>query len=313
MRKKNLKPVITGSVLIIPVLLLSAGFNASAKSTLPKINTGTTGIKVNQIKLPKTTPSSGGLKTIANKIIRNPFKTPSSNVKPKFPIDRCNSISPSNGSTNLSSNKTNFNSESTGPIYENVLTLNTSGGGNKTAPPTPPKNRPLPPIPSSNNSSGGSLTKRPAYNPSKGKAPAPPTNVKPYKPGDSTNKNSLSPKNNQNNGNLYVDVDTPNNGQTSQPYKPINSTNKNKLSIKNTQSKFDDPIYEEIDVPNNGQTTSKPYNSGNSTNKNKLSSKNNKNDDPIYDEVYEPIYESINDPIYQNTGNFNDPIYDFPE
>ncbi len=210
MRKKNLKPVITGSVLIIPAILLSARIGANAKSSLPKINTGSSGIKINQMKLPRMTPSTGGLKTIANKVMKtNPFKTSSSNVNNsnpnKFPVDRCNSI---NSSTNLknnsnknsitSNNDPDFNPGNTGPVYENVLTLNTSSGNKGTKPTLSPKNRPLPPIPGSD-SNGGS-GKRPAYNPNKGKAPAPPTNVEPYRPGSNSNKNKLTPKQN-NNGN----------------------------------------------------------------------------------------------------------------
>lgn len=238
MRKKNLKPVITGSVLIIPAILLGAGIGANAKSSLPKINTGSAGIKINQMKLPKMTSSTGGLKTIATKIMKNPFKTSSSNTgnsnPNKFPVDRCNSIQVSNNFKNTSNkgsltsnNDPDFNPGSTGPIYENVLTVNTSSSNKGPKPTLSPKDRPLPPIPSSN-SSGGS-GKRPAYNPNKGKAPAPPSNVEPYRPGN-------------------------------------NNSNKNKLTPKSNNSSYDD----------------------------------------------DPIYESIDDPIYQNTGNFNDPIYDIP-
>lgn len=208
MRKKNLKPVITGSVLIIPVILLGAGIGANAKSPLPKINTGSSGIKINQMKLPRMTPSTGGLKTIATKIMKNPFKTSGSNVNNsnpnKFPIDRCNSIqaSPnfknnSNKGSITSSNDPDFN-PGTGPVYENVLTVNTSSGNKGTKPTLSPKNRPLPPIPGSNESSGGGSGKRPAYNPNKGKAPEPPSNVEPYRPGSTNNKNKLTLKQNNN-------------------------------------------------------------------------------------------------------------------
>lgn len=234
MRKKNLKPVITGSVLIIPAILLGAGIGANAKSSLPKINTNSTGIKINQIKLPKMTPSTGGLKTIANKVIKNnPFKTSGSNVNNsnpnKFPVDRCNSINSytnfknnSNKGSLTSNNDPDFNPGNTGPVYENVLTVNTPSSNKGPKPTLSPKDRPLPPIPGSNSSVGSG--KRPAYNPNKGKAPAPPTDVEPYRPG-STNSNS----------------------------------NKNKLTLKSNNNSYDDePIYQNTgnfgdpiyDIPN---------------------------------------------------------------
>ena len=228
MRKKNLKPVITGSVLIIPVLLSSAGLNANAKSHLPKIHTGNLGVKAAMPKLNTSNPATKGLKNIANKIINNTqFKTSNPNVnngnKTKYPVDRCNSISPnqtgnrgnnptdaknlaninkgklnnnlSNINKNTNSTKTN-NKTNEGPVYENVLTINTPSSNKNPQSTLSPKNRPLPPIPGSN-SSGGS-GKRPTYNPNKGKAPAPPTDVEPYRPGSTNNKNKLTLKQNNN-------------------------------------------------------------------------------------------------------------------
>lgn len=247
MRKKNLKPVITGSVLIIPAILLGAGIGANAKSPLPKINTGSSGIKINQMKLPRMTPSTGGLKTIATKIMKNPFKTSSSNTgnsnPNKFPVDRCNSIqvstnfkNNSNKSSLTSNNDPDFNPGSTGPVYENVLTVNTSSGNKGTKPTLSPKNKPLPPIPGSS-SSGGS-GKRPAYNPNKGKAPAPPSNVEPYRPGNNnSNKNKLTPKPNKSDP-IYDEVPEEN------IYEEIPGGNE---PIYMNTGSFGDPIYE---IPN---------------------------------------------------------------
>lgn len=215
MRKKNLKPIITGSVLIIPVLLLSAGVSSNAKTSIPKNNT--TNIKINTIKLPRITSPGKGIKSVVAKIKNtSPFKTSNTNVNSnKF---NNNNNKSTKGSYTINSDL-DFNDD--GPIYENVLTIKTPslglGSNNK----------------SSNTNSKGTLTKRPAYNPSKGKAPQPPSNVKPYKQENSSNKNSLNKKPINNNNSLNDDDD--------HIYEEINEP------IYENIGNFNDPIY---DMPN---------------------------------------------------------------